>query len=64
MDSTKPKLIYFEMYGRGEPIRLLFSFFKIDYEDILIPYEGFKNEKQKYKYGKVPVVEMDGMVMP
>ena len=62
--DTKPRLLYFDFFGRGEPIRMLFSFFKIDFEDVVLPFEGFENEKHKYKYGKLPVVEMDGMAMP
>lgn len=54
--DTKPKLHYFDIYGRGEPIRALFSFFKIDYEEVVVDSETFGTEKSKYKYGRIPIV--------
>ena len=65
MDTAKPKLHYFACYGRGEPIRLLFDFLKIDYEEVVVPDVGTEGwDREKYEYKKVPIVEMDGMVMP
>ena len=35
--ESKPVLHYFDCYGRGEAIRLFFSYLKIDFEDKFCP---------------------------
>lgn len=61
MDST-PKLHYFDAYARGEPIRLLLSHLKIEWEEVKVDIPPFSPEtKEKFEFGRVPMLEMDGM---
>lgn len=60
--ESKPKFHYFDAWARGEPIRLLLSHLKIEWEEVVIPYPPLKPEvKEKYEFGKVPMLEIDGM---
>ncbi|KAI1708450.1 putative glutathione S-transferase 5 [Ditylenchus destructor] len=54
------KLHYFDVRGMGEPIRLIFAFANEPFEDIRFTMDNWPNLKSKYKYGKVPVLEVDG----
>ena len=53
----KPKLYYFEGYGRGEPIRMLLALAKVDYEDIRLTQGEFKEMKERGEFpsGSVPI---------
>ncbi|CAG7734753.1 unnamed protein product [Allacma fusca] len=62
------KLTYFDMKGLAEPIRLLFAYAKVPYEDIRLPYNptgpGIAPEiKQKLPFGHVPVLEFEGITL-
>lgn len=60
--ESKPKLYYFDAWARGEPIRLLLSHLKIEWEEEVIPLGPIKPEiKEKLEFGKVPMLEIDGM---
>lgn len=49
MTETAPKkkyrLIYFNLMGQVEPVRLLFALAKVPYEDYRIPENEWPNEK-------------------
>jgi len=62
---SKPKLIYFPMPGRGEPIRLAFYIGGIDFEDERVPHPEFAKKKQEgaYPYGSVPVLHVGNAVI-
>jgi len=61
----KPKLTYFELYGRAEPIRLALHYAKVDFEDIQLSREKFAELKAagEFPLGQVPVLEYNGKKM-
>ncbi|CAH1395986.1 unnamed protein product [Nezara viridula] len=55
------KLTYFAMSGRGEPIRLLLSYSKTEFEDIRIgTAEEWQKLKPTLKLPHLPMLEVDG----
>lgn len=58
------KIHYFGMHGRAEPIRMLLSHAKVEYEDLRFSFEEFGKAKAegKYEFGQVPAVEVDGVM--
>ena len=58
------KLFYFNLYGRGEDIRILLHKAGAEYEDVRVEFPEWpdmkKNETDKFKYGTMPVLEKDG----
>ncbi|KAL0479878.1 glutathione transferase [Acrasis kona] len=57
-------LTYFELKGRGEPIRLIAEFGKIEYKNDIVPYDQWLEKKKKTKFGHVPyVTDEDGFVI-
>lgn len=54
------KLHYFDMPGRGEPIRLLLTHAKIPFEDYRIPFSNWLAVKPTYESLQIPVLEIDG----
>jgi len=56
------KLIYFNLIGRGETIRLLFKLAGVEFEDVRIELNGFTPEmKTASPFGQLPVLEVDGV---
>ena len=45
LQSAKPKLIYFDTKGRGEPIRIILARKGIDFEDVRLNLEMFDTLK-------------------
>ena len=62
MQHQKPKLYYFELYGRAEVIRLAFYYAKEEFEDIQLSKEKFAELKNagEFPLGQVPVLEFEG----
>jgi glutathione S-transferase len=56
------KLIYFNLIGRGETIRLIFKHAGVEFEDFRIEREEFTPEmKAETLFGQLPVLEVDGV---
>ncbi|XP_068085137.1 glutathione S-transferase-like [Anabrus simplex] len=58
--APKYKLTYFNLRGIGEPIRFLFLYGGIDFEDIRIELEDWPKVKESTPYGKLPYIDVDG----
>ncbi|XP_053559408.1 hematopoietic prostaglandin D synthase [Bombina bombina] len=56
------KLIYFNFRGRGEIIRYLFAYLNQEYEDRRIEFPDWPAIKPTIPYGKLPVLEIDGVI--
>lgn len=57
------KLHYFNLYGRGEDIRVLLNKAGAEYEDVRIEFKDWpelKKDTEKFEYGQMPVLEKDG----
>lgn len=48
--------------GLGEPIRLLLNYRNVPFEDVR--YELGKFPKESMKFGRLPVLEIDGKQLP
>lgn len=57
------KLVYFDMKGRAEAIRLALHIGGIPFEDTRITYAEFTPEmKETLPFGQLPILEIDGKV--
>ena len=56
------KLFYWDIYGRAEPIRILLSQAKAEYEDVRINGEQLGELKAagKLEFGQIPMLEHNG----
>jgi glutathione S-transferase len=58
------KLYYFDVYGRGEGLRMLLWHAKVQYEDVRLSEEDFAKLKTEgtvpLEFGQVPVIENEG----
>ena len=52
-----PKLYYFNIYGKAEPIRMLLSYAKVPFEDCRLEKEEFAKMKKEGHFpgGQVPI---------
>ncbi|PAV78213.1 hypothetical protein WR25_23527 isoform C [Diploscapter pachys] len=58
------KLYYFDVRGWAEISRQLFALSKTPYEDIQITHEDWPNHKQEMPFEKMPVLSVDGVMIP
>ncbi|CAG9761714.1 unnamed protein product [Ceutorhynchus assimilis] len=58
------KLTYFNLAGAGECIRYLFAYAKQPYEDNRIAFQDWQALKPNTPYGQLPILEVDGKVVP
>ncbi|CAD6199290.1 unnamed protein product [Caenorhabditis auriculariae] len=56
------KFTYFNLRGFGEPARLLFHLSHTPFEDDRIEFEDWLDRKPSTPFGKVPLLEIDGVV--
>ena len=57
------KFYYFDGYGRGEIIRMLLSFNKVQFEDIRYSFAEWPEKKATLKFSQIPILEIDGKQM-
>ncbi|XP_065334276.1 glutathione S-transferase-like [Cloeon dipterum] len=57
------KMIYFPFHGLGEPLRFLMAYTGIEWTEEIISLEEFPAKKPSYPFGRLPVLEMDGLTM-
>ncbi|KAI6204552.1 hypothetical protein M3Y94_00688000 [Aphelenchoides besseyi] len=57
------KLKYFDARRRAEPIRMIFHYMKVPFEDIRISQADWPKEKENTPYGQVPVLYINGRPM-
>lgn len=64
-DSTKPVFTYFDLYGRGEAIRMALVHSKTNFEDNRVGGESWAAFKAsgKCNNGQVPVLEVNGQAL-
>ncbi|XP_064088621.1 glutathione S-transferase-like isoform X2 [Macrobrachium nipponense] len=54
-------LVYFNMMGQGEPIRWILLAAEVDFsEEIINVFSDWKDRKEDYDWGNVPVLMVDG----
>ena len=56
------KLYYFDIFGRAEPIRILLTHSKSEWQDVRFDYKTFSELKAQdlFEFDQVPMLEMDG----
>ena len=56
------KLVYFDINARAECIRMLFNHAKVEFEDVRIKPEDWKQYKEDnyLEWGQIPVLYHDG----
>merc|ERR1712080_627294 len=58
------KLLYFDVQGKGELIRLLLSAGNIDFEDFRFSFQDWPKHKPSTPFGQAPVLYWDGEELP
>ena len=58
------KLYYFNSRGNAEVIRIMFAQAGVEYEDVRFTSEQWAEFKPKTPYGVLPVLEVDGTMIP
>ncbi|KAI0988411.1 hypothetical protein GJ496_003259 [Pomphorhynchus laevis] len=58
------RLVYFDVKGRGEAIRLLFSAANVDFEDVRVNPDEWKEIKDSTPTGLLPLLEVDDKKLP
>jgi glutathione S-transferase len=54
------KLYYFDIRGRAEPIRLILQYAGQKYDEERFTFANWADNKSRFPYGHVPVLEVDG----
>ncbi|ODM90476.1 Glutathione S-transferase [Orchesella cincta] len=52
------KLTYFNLRALAEPIRLIFAYAGVEYEDVRIEREQWPEQKENYPWGQLPVLQV------
>ncbi|KAK0395159.1 hypothetical protein QR680_001146 [Steinernema hermaphroditum] len=63
-EMSSYKLLYFDMRGMGEVIRLLFALADVPYEDQRLSREEWELLKPETLFGQLPILVVDGKMLP
>ncbi|KAH7700048.1 glutathione S-transferase-3 [Aphelenchoides avenae] len=58
------KLVYNKLRWLAEPVRLMFVYAGEEFEDVRLDWDEFHKAKLDYQFKKLPVLEVDGTVIP
>ncbi|CAH1163515.1 unnamed protein product [Phaedon cochleariae] len=58
------RLHYFDMPGQGEPIRMMLTYGNIPFEDVRISRDDWPELRPMMPLGRLPVLEVDGVLIP
>ena len=61
--ATTYKVYYFELYGRAEPMRMMFNKAGIPFEDVRVTGQSWLDLKPTLEFGQVPCLEVNGTKM-
>jgi len=61
--APKYKLVYFNLMAFAEPIRLVFAYVGVPYEDVRIEFQDWRVQKANFPWDQVPTLEVDGQVI-
>ena len=61
----KPTLVYFNILGRGEPIRMTFAACGVEYDEESVPYGDMKGQagSKDWPFGQAPVLRTQGSTL-
>jgi len=63
MATTKPKLTYFDIPGRGQPIRDAFKIGGVAFEDERISFPDWPTKKATTPFGSIPILTVGDVVI-
>ena len=52
------KVQYFNLYGRAEPIRMLLTHAKVEFEDVRYEFADWPAIKGNFEFGQLPAVDI------
>ena len=58
--AHKYKLTYFNVRAIAEPVRLLFHYANVEFEDYRLDSSEWPGAKDRYPWGVLPMLEVDG----
>lgn len=62
--NAKPQIMYFDIRGRAEPIRLLLEFCNVDYVDRQVTLEEWESIRATTPFRRMPVYSEGDLVIP
>ncbi|CAL8146161.1 unnamed protein product [Orchesella dallaii] len=63
MDLDNYKLTYFDLRGIAEPIRLIFRYTNVPFEDHRVTPETWKDVKKTFKWQQLPFLDCNGKIL-
>jgi glutathione S-transferase len=58
------KLVYFDFRGKGEPLRWIFAYAGVKFDDHRINYQDWPSLKASLPFPLLPYLEVDGKLLP
>ena len=60
MEGKNIKLYYLDLYGKGEIIRSILHYNKVQFEDIRFTRTEWMEKKHNFQFNQIPILEIDG----